>query len=85
MAKSSSVWIIEAWKRECRSEYCLIKREAEDSLKDLGINMQLDKGKVVLDGKEMTKSWKECWKTVKERIKTGTESKRKTDYAEKQM
>ena len=54
MAKTSSVWISEAWKRECRSEYCSIEREAEDSLKELGINMQLYKDKVVLDGKEMT-------------------------------
>eukprot|EP00112_Aurelia_sp_Birch-Aquarium-sp1_P009614 Seg2098.1 transcript_id=Seg2098.1/GoldUCD/mRNA.D3Y31 product="hypothetical protein" protein_id=Seg2098.1/GoldUCD/D3Y31 len=75
MAKSSNV----------RNEYCSIKREAEDSLKDLGINIQFDKDKVMLDDKEMMKSWKECWKTIKGRTKAGIESKRKENYSEKQM
>ena len=59
MAKSQSEWIQAAWERETEKEYTSIKREAQDAMIEIGLAIDFEEGKVILEGERLDKQWKE--------------------------
>ena len=87
MAMSQSEWIQAAWERETEKEYTSIRREAQEAMIELEIGLVIDfeEGKVILEGERLDKPWKETWRSVKKIFKKGIEKQRKDQYKQKQL
>ena len=85
MAMSQSQWIQAAWERETEKEYTSIKREAQEAMKEIGLAIDFEEGKVILEGEKLDKPWKETWRSVKKIFKKGIEKQRKDHYKQKQL
>ena len=58
MAMSQSQWIQAAWERETEKEYTSIKREAQEAMIEIGLAIDFEEGKVILEGERLDKPWK---------------------------
>ena len=85
MALSDNEWLKVAWSRECKDEYCSIKREAEESLRFVGVEAEFQGPTVKVNGEEYVGSWKKCWTKIKGIIKNGIATARKNKYLKKKM
>ena len=56
MSMSESRWIEVAWKREDNSEYCSVKREAEQTLAECGMEVTFNEKRVTMNGEIITGS-----------------------------
>ena len=80
MAMSQSQWIQAAWERETEKEYTSIKREAQEAIIEIGLAIDFEEGKVILEGERLDKPWKETWRSVKKIFKKGIEKQRQDHY-----
>ena len=71
MAMSQSEWIQAARERETEKEYTSIKREAQEAMIEIGLAIDFEEGKVILEGERLDKPWKETWRSVKRFSKKG--------------
>ena len=85
MAKSTSKWIRTAWERECASQYCSIRRDAEVVLREIGCVLEFRGNEIVCDGECLAADWKKCWKRLKQLLKKKTVTKRVSEYKLKEM
>lgn len=85
MACSPSRWIKIAWKREYNSEYKSLKREAEQALREFGLEVEFREEEVWRGGEKMEKDWAGCWTELKKGMKNGYIAKLKNDYKKKAM
>lgn len=83
MTYSQSEWIKVAWRRECKKEYCSIKREAEEAMLDIGESIKFGEEAVWLNGERMCGEWKEIWGKLKAMLQTKTEVMRIEQYTKK--
>ena len=82
---SESWWIEVEWKRECDSEYCSVKREAEQTLAEYGMEVTFNKKGVTINGESMTAPWKTCWRKLKEELMKGMNNNKKAEYIKEEM
>ena len=83
MSMSESRWIEIAWKRECDSEYCSVKREAEQTLDECGLEATFTEKGVTLNGEDLAGPWKTCWRKLKEGMKKGMANNKNIEYLRK--
>ena len=57
MTFSSSMWIKEAWKREVKLEGKSIKKEAEEALKEIDVNVEFREVKIWLERQRLKGEW----------------------------
>ena len=82
---SESRWIEVVWKRECDSEYCSVKREAEQTLAEYGMEVTFNEKGVTINGESMTAPWKTCWRKLKEELMKGMNNNKKAEYIKEEM
>ena len=85
MVCSTSRWIRIAWKREYNSEYKSLKREAEQALREVGVEVQFREEEIWKDSEKMEKEWAGCWAELKKGMQNGYTEKLKNDYKKKGM
>ena len=62
-----------------------MKREAEQSLAECGLEVTFNEKGVMMNGESMSGPWKTCWRKLKEGLKKGMENNKKTEYMKKEM
>lgn len=85
MSMSESRWIAVVWKREYDDEYCSVKREAEQTLAECGLEVTFNEKGVTMNGESMIGPWKTGWRKLKEGLKKGMENNKKSEYMKKEM
>ena len=83
MVLSPSRWIRVVWKKEHNSEYKSLKREAEQALREIGLEVDFREKEIWKNGKKVEKDWSGCWKEFKKEMKEGYDEKLKKKYKEK--
>ena len=74
-----------AWLREHRNEYCSVKREAEDAMREALEKVNFACGKIELNEEQLQGTWKDVWKKLKMLLKSKTEERRIEEYQEKRL
>ena len=69
MTFSSSIWIKEAWEREVNLKGKSIKKEAEEALREINVNIEFREDIVWLERQQLEGEWKGIWKTIKRLMK----------------
>ena len=82
---SESRWIEVVWKRKGDSEYCSVKREAEQTLADYGMEVTFNKKGVTINRENMIVPWKTCWRKQKEGLMKRMNNNKKAEYMKKEM
>ena len=85
MSMSESRWIEVVWKRKGDSEYCSVKREAEQTLAEYGMEVTFNKKGVTINGESMTAPCKTCWRKLKEGLIKGMNNNKKAEYMKKEV
>ena len=85
MAKSTSKWIRTAWERECASQYCSIRRDAEVAMREIGCVLEFRGNEILCDGECLAADWKKCWRRLKQLLKKKIGTKRVSEYKLKEM
>ena len=85
MTFCSSVWIKETWKQEINVEGKSIKTEAEETLKEINVNLELREDGVYLERQQLEGEWKGIWKTLKCLMKGKSENCKLKKYKDKKM
>ena len=62
-----------------------MKREAEQTLREIGNNVDLGEEEIWKNGEKVEKDWSGCWKELKKGTKKGYEEKVKNECKEKVM
>ena len=75
MVLSPSRWIRVAWKREYNSEYKSLKREAEQTFREIGLEVDFMQEEIWKIGEKVEKDWSGCWKQLKKGMKKGYKEK----------
>ena len=70
----SNIWIEEVWEREVTLEGKSIKKEAEEALKEININVEFKEDGVWLERKQLEGEYKGIWKTLKRLMKGKSEN-----------
>ena len=71
--------------REDGNEYCSVKREAEDAMRETLEDVNFASEKIELDGEKLQSTWKDVWKKLKTVLKTRTEERRSDECHEKSL
>ena len=58
MAKSTSKWTRVAWERECASQYCSIRIDAEVAMREIGCVLEFRENEILCDGEWLADDWK---------------------------
>ena len=69
-----------AWLREHSNEYCSVKREAEDAMREALEKVNFACGKIELNEEQLQGTWKDVWKKLKMLLKSKTEERRIEEY-----
>ena len=69
-----------AWLREHSNEYCSVKREAEDAMREVLEEVNFACGKIELNGEQLQGTWKDVWKKLKILFESITEERRIEEY-----
>ena len=62
-----------------------LKEKAQEAMIEIGLAIDFEEGKVILEGERLDKPWKETWRSVKKIFKKGIEKQRKDHYKQKQL
>ena len=62
-----------------------MKREAEQMLREYGMEATFNEKGVTINGEIITAPWKTCWRKLKEGLKKGMDNNKKAKYIEKKM
>ena len=85
MVLSPSCWIRVAWERGYNSKHKSFKREAEQALREIGLEVDYREEEIWKNGEKVEKDWSGCWKELKYEMKRGYEEKLKNECKEKVM
>ena len=85
MTFSSSLWIKETWKREVNLKGKSIKKEAEEALKEINVNVEFREDGVWLERQQLEGKWKGIWKTLKHLMEVKSENCKLKKYKDKKM
>ena len=69
MTFSITMWIKEAWKQEVKLEGKSIKKEVEEALKAINVNIEFRENGAWLKRQQLEGEWKGIWKKLKRLIK----------------
>ena len=69
MTFSSSICIKETWKQEVNVKGKSMKKEAEEALNKINVNVEFREDRVWLVRQELEGEWKIIWKTLKHLMK----------------
>ena len=75
MTFSITMWIKEVWKQEVKLEGKSIKKEAEEALKAINVNIEFRENGVWLKRQQLEGEWKGIWKKLKRLIKKAQRQK----------
>ena len=85
MTFCSSVCIKEAWKREVNLEGKSIKKEVEEALKKINVNIEFREDGVLLEEQQLEGEWKGISETLKCLMKGKSENCKLKNYKNKKM
>ena len=74
MTFSSSICIKETWKQEVNVKGKSIKKEAEEALNKINVNVEFREDRVWLVRQKLEGEWKGIWKTLKHLMKGKSEN-----------
>ena len=74
-----------ASKRELSSEDKSLKREAEQTMRELGLDVVFGVNEITKDGEQTDKDWKGCWKEFKGEMQTRYKKQPRSSFPEKSM
>ena len=64
ISKSTSKWIRTAWERECTSQYCSIKKDAEVAMREVGCVLEFRGNEIICDGECLGADWKKMLEKI---------------------
>ena len=82
MATSNNEWIKVSWRNEYLKEQTSLKREAEEAMQKVDVQVEFNIGNIKIGNEEYV-DWKAAWKKLKNIMKDGQCRNRRESFREK--